>query len=190
MSHQENSSHYHDGPHIVPMWVYWAVFISLLIGTIATVVAATLDLGPINIPFMLAIAIFKGSLVALFFMHLFWDDKLHLILFISGIGFIAIFFIFTLMDPMTRGALDRDVERELISEQYRINIFDLSEEELDPLRPFTGHHGGDDHGREVHGDSSEADAGHGEESAHDDAGTADHAGHDHDAPGYSDGNDH
>ena len=179
MSQHENSAQHHEGPHIVPMWLYWGVFIGLLFGTTITVLAAMVDLGPINVPLMLAIAVCKASLVALFFMHLLWDDKLNLILFISAIGFIVIFFVFTMLDPMTRGAVDPDVEREIVPEQYRLNIFDLSEEELDPLRPYMGHHGDENHHGAVGNGEQSGDGSSHVKTVQDDSGGDGHDRHDH-----------
>ncbi len=47
------------------------------------------------------IASIKGSLVALFFMHL-RHDKFNAVIFILGLFFLAVFLIFTLFDVSTR----------------------------------------------------------------------------------------
>ena len=84
-----------------------------------------------------------------------------------------------MLDPMTRGAVDPDVEREIVPEQYRINIFDLSEEELDPLRPYIGHHGDEiHHGAAGRDGKQPGDLNH-VKTVQDDADGEDHDRHDH-----------
>ena len=64
---------------------------TLLIGTVITVLASYLDLGHhhLNIALALVIATFKGSLVALFFMHLISERTMIY----TVLGFTAFFFI-------------------------------------------------------------------------------------------------
>lgn len=64
----------HD--HVVPLGTYVAVFVALMVGTGLTVFASYVDLGVWNTPVALLIAITKGSLVVLFFMHLKYGSKL------------------------------------------------------------------------------------------------------------------
>ena len=52
-----------------PKRVYFAVFFALIVLTWVTALVSTVDLGRWNIFVALAIAIFKASLVVLFFMH-------------------------------------------------------------------------------------------------------------------------
>ena len=53
----------------------------------------------------LIIASIKALLVAFFFMHLFWDNKLYLIVFAASLLFLTIFLTFSMFDTMTRGAI-------------------------------------------------------------------------------------
>jgi len=64
---------------------------TLLIGTVITVLASYLDLGHhgLNIALALVIATFKGSLVALFFMHLISERTMIY----TVLGFTTFFFI-------------------------------------------------------------------------------------------------
>ena len=61
---------------IVSPRVYVAVFLALLVLTAATIAAAYMDLGPLNLPVALAIASVKGTLVVLYFMHVRWNTRL------------------------------------------------------------------------------------------------------------------
>jgi cytochrome c oxidase subunit 4 len=49
------------------------------------------------------IASFKGSLVALYFMHLKYDNKLYLSIFLISLLFLAVFIVFTMFDTLNRG---------------------------------------------------------------------------------------
>ena len=64
---------------------------TLLIGTVITVLASFVDLGHhhLNIALALVIATFKGSLVALFFMHLISERTMIY----TVLGFTTVFFI-------------------------------------------------------------------------------------------------
>lgn len=62
--------------HIVPIKIYFLVFIALLCLTVLTVVAAQFDFGNLNIIIAMLIASIKAGLVALFFMHLKYENPL------------------------------------------------------------------------------------------------------------------
>lgn len=80
---------------------YALVLLALLVLTVITVQASYIDFGPWNTVVALLIASAKGSLVALFFMHL-RHDKFNAIIFVTGLLFLAIFLIWTLFDISTR----------------------------------------------------------------------------------------
>ena len=71
--------------HIVPVKVYWAVFLTLLVMTVVTTGIAYIDLGPFNLLVALTIAVFKASLVVLFFMHVKYSTNLTKAIGISGL---------------------------------------------------------------------------------------------------------
>ena len=76
---------------------YMYVFGALIIGTFLTVAAAELDLPPgPGIALALLIAIAKGSLVVLFFMHLI--DEKKFIYWLMGLA--VVFFIFEMFVPL------------------------------------------------------------------------------------------
>jgi cytochrome c oxidase subunit 4 len=88
--------------HIVPVRVYWAVFITLLVMTAVTYGIAQIDLGPFNLLVALAIAVFKATLVVLFFMHVKYSTTLTKAIVASGFAFLAIMVFFTMSDFLTR----------------------------------------------------------------------------------------
>ena len=84
--------------HIIPLKVYFIVFAVLMFLTAFTVLAAKVDLGSFNIILAMLIAIIKSSLVLLFFMHLYYDNKTNLLFFLGSVIFLCIFITFTLID--------------------------------------------------------------------------------------------
>ena len=92
-------------PHITSIKNYLVVGAALLVLTLITVGASFIDFGPYNVSIALVIASIKALLVALFFMHLFWDNKIYLIVFATSLLFLTIFLTFSMFDTMTRGAI-------------------------------------------------------------------------------------
>ena len=88
--------------HIVPVKVYWGVFLSLLILTGVTTGIAFIDLGRFNLVVAMAIAIFKATLVVLFFMHVKYSTTLTKTIVASGFVFLLIMVFFTMTDLLTR----------------------------------------------------------------------------------------
>jgi cytochrome c oxidase subunit 4 len=88
----------HAVGHVVPFKVLAAVWIALLLLTITTVAVAQVDLGRANLGIALAIAIVKGSLVLLFFMHMRYDRPMHAIVFVAALLFFMLFVSLALLD--------------------------------------------------------------------------------------------
>ena len=113
MTNTEHSQH-----HIIPFRTYLIVFIALLFLTFVTVAVSLVDLGAANIVVALLVAGTKATLVALFFMHLLYDNKLYMLIFISAIAFLTIFITFTMFDTLQRDAIydirDTKVKEEAI----------------------------------------------------------------------------
>ncbi len=84
--------------HVVPVRILFTTGIGLLILTGVTVFVADLDFGNLNIWIALAIAVLKGSLVLLFFMHLKYDRPFNGIIFVTSLAFVALFISFALTD--------------------------------------------------------------------------------------------
>lgn len=89
--------------HIVSRKIYVAIFTTLIILTILTIIIAGIDLGPFNTIAALAIAAAKATLVALFFMHVRYSSRLTQIVVISGLFWLGIMFVLTMSDYLTRG---------------------------------------------------------------------------------------
>ncbi|MBM3280348.1 MAG: cytochrome C oxidase subunit IV family protein [Candidatus Handelsmanbacteria bacterium] len=89
--------------HIVPLSVYFRVFALLMLMTVATVGVAYVDLGWGNTPVALAIALFKASIVILFFMHVRYNTPLMWLYAAAGFFWLLILLVLTMQDYYTRG---------------------------------------------------------------------------------------
>lgn len=92
-----------SGHHISTDKTLLGVAGGLFILTILTVVVHYLQLpDPWSIIVAMGIAIFKATLVALFFMNLYWDTRFNSMLLISSILFFILLVGFTLLDTLFR----------------------------------------------------------------------------------------
>jgi cytochrome c oxidase subunit IV len=92
----------HTEHHIVPKRVYFAVFAALIVLTWVTAYVSTIDLGRLNIFVALSIAIFKASLVILFFMHVKYGTKLTKMIVLAGLYWLILLLSITMADIWTR----------------------------------------------------------------------------------------
>ncbi len=90
------------GHHVLPMKVYINVFIILLIFTALTVLVARFDFGMMNSVIAMAVATVKATLVALYFMHLKYDDKSNAVCLVGAFFFLIVMFIFIALDVGSR----------------------------------------------------------------------------------------
>ena len=88
--------------HIMPTRVYYTIFAILLFCTYLTVQIAFLDLGVLNTVAALAIAMFKATLVVLFFMHVKYSTRLTWAVVLGGIFWLGILLTLTMTDYLTR----------------------------------------------------------------------------------------
>jgi len=86
--------------------MYYLVFLALIVGTVLTVAAAKVDMGPLNNVVMLAIACTKATLVILFFMHVRWSSRLTWVVVMSGFFWLLILFGLGMSDYMSRGWIE------------------------------------------------------------------------------------
>lgn len=91
--------------HVTPLGIYLGTGGALLALTAITVLVSRINLGGWNVVVALGIATIKASLVALFFMHLFYDKKIYLSVFLISVVFLGVFLILTMFDTMERGSV-------------------------------------------------------------------------------------
>ncbi len=88
--------------HVVPRRVYYTIFGILLLCTYLTVQIAFFDLGPLNTIAAIGIAVFKATLVVLFFMHVRYSTRLTWAVVIGSIFWLGIMLALTMGDYLTR----------------------------------------------------------------------------------------
>ena len=92
--------------HIVSPKIYVVIFFALMICTILTVYAATVDLNHLfpglNIIVALVIACFKASLVVLFFMHGKYSPKRTQLVIVCSVFWLAVMLFMTMSDYISR----------------------------------------------------------------------------------------
>jgi cytochrome c oxidase subunit IV len=114
MAHDTSQEHpvYHDPAnvtnpehaehHIVSPAQYALVFVTLLVGTALTVVAANIDMGVFNPIIALGIACTKAVIVILFFMHVKYQSGLIKMTVAAGFFTFIVLITMTLCDYMSR----------------------------------------------------------------------------------------
>ncbi len=84
-----------------------------MIFTAITVIVAQYQFGEYNLLIAMIIAAIKATLVALFFMHLKYDNKIYAAVFVGSLLFLAVFIIFTMFDTLRRGDIYDEVAHPL-----------------------------------------------------------------------------
>lgn len=92
----------HHEAHIVTPLQYSLVFVTLLVGTGLTVLAAYFDMGPLNPVIALFIASFKAVVVILFFMHVYFQSRLIKMTVAAGFFTFLVLITMTMADYVTR----------------------------------------------------------------------------------------
>ena len=91
------------GHHISPTRTYYVIFGTLMVMTAVTVLVAFINIGILNFPIALTIAIFKATLVILFFMHAKYSSRLTKLIVGGAFFFLAILLTMTMTDYLSRG---------------------------------------------------------------------------------------
>jgi cytochrome c oxidase subunit IV len=99
--HAKHDDHAHDDGmgHPLPAWLLLAVFGALIVFTVLTVSVTKFDLGGQgNFIVAMIIATIKAGLVMAYFMHLRWDNRLNVLIFLSSFLFVSLFLTMALTD--------------------------------------------------------------------------------------------
>lgn len=89
--------------HVASVRLYLTIFFALMILTGVTIGVAFINLGPMNFPVAISIAIVKATLVILWFMHVKESSRLTKLIIGSGLFFLIVLFTLTLTDYLSRG---------------------------------------------------------------------------------------
>jgi cytochrome c oxidase subunit 4 len=120
--------------HRVSSKVYLLVGVALLVLTAITVTVSYIPLGGYNLVIALTIATLKAVLVAMFFMHLLYDNRMYFIIVVTALSTLMIFIVLTLFDTLNRGMLDNQVARP-IQEQAVIYQPDSTTTDTTQIKP-------------------------------------------------------
>ncbi len=88
--------------HILPKRVYYTIFAILMFCTYLTVQIAFFDLGTLNTIAALGIAVFKATIVVLFFMHVKYSTRLTWAVVLGSVFWFGILIVLTMSDYLTR----------------------------------------------------------------------------------------
>jgi len=88
--------------HIVPKSTYYRVAINLFALLLLTLVVAEFNLGILNTPLAIAIAMVKAALIVLFFMHVRYGSPLLHVFAAGGFLWLVILFVLTFSDYISR----------------------------------------------------------------------------------------
>lgn len=107
MDSQLHNHEHHEHDHMnIPKYI--GIFLILIVGTVLTYFAATIDMDRIfpgaNTLVALLIAFTKMTFVMLFFMHVYWSKRLIWLAAVASFFWLAIMFAYTMQDYLTRGS--------------------------------------------------------------------------------------
>src|SRR5579862_8236639 len=109
--------HHPEGAHAVPKRVLLGVFGLLCLLTVITVVVSYIPLGPANIWVALFVAVVKGGLVVMYFMHLRWDSPFNGVILVAAMFFVALFIGIAMLDSKEYQPV---LEKPELVQQYSI----------------------------------------------------------------------
>jgi cytochrome c oxidase subunit IV len=88
--------------HVVPLKIYFSIFLALMILTAVTVAVAYYDLGALNTVVALSIAVTKAALVILYFMHVRYSPSLTKLVVAGSFLWLFIMLSITMSDYLSR----------------------------------------------------------------------------------------
>jgi cytochrome c oxidase subunit IV len=91
--------------HVAPKSQLYAVFAALMVLTVVTVLVSRVNLGYLNLPVAMAVAVTKALLVILIFMEVKYSPRLVQVTAGAGFLFLAIMVLYTMTDYLSRNAL-------------------------------------------------------------------------------------
>jgi cytochrome c oxidase subunit 4 len=91
--------------HVAPKSQLFAVFAALMVLTVITVLVSRVNLGYLNLPVALAVAVTKALLVILIFMEVKYSPKLVQVTAAVGFLFLGIMILYTMTDYLSRNVL-------------------------------------------------------------------------------------
>jgi cytochrome c oxidase subunit 4 len=121
-------------PHVMPVSLYWGVFILLLCLTVITVWVAEYDFGAASTAVALLVASTKAGLVMAIFMHLWFDNKFYTLVISSSLVFLSLFVLFPMLDEGSRAMVD-PIKANFLPRDEAVYKHELDKPNDLPLRP-------------------------------------------------------
>ena len=91
--------------HVAPKSQLYAVFATLMVLTVITVLVSRVNLGYLNLPVAMAVAVTKALLVILIFMEVKYSPRLVQVTAAAGFVFLGIMILYTMTDYLSRNML-------------------------------------------------------------------------------------
>ena len=114
----------HAEPHISPLKTYYTVYAALLVLTVTTYAVSFAGFEPkLAVIVAVSVAMVKATLVGAWFMHLKYDVKFNVFVFLAALWFMSVFFILTMFDVGSRGSISEVMDNY----HYRAETQALSE---------------------------------------------------------------
>lgn len=97
-SHSHSDKH----EHITTYKTYFIIWAALMVLTVITVYVSYVDFGTMNVVIAMAVASLKAALVALFFMHLKFEDSITWVFALFPLALLFLLITMTFVDTFTR----------------------------------------------------------------------------------------
>lgn len=95
-----------DTHHVSSLQTLLGTAAALLVLTVLTVAVTYVEIPePFNLVVAIGIAVVKATVVAMFFMHLYWDTKFNSMLLVMSFIFFGLLVLLTMLDTMFRPEL-------------------------------------------------------------------------------------
>jgi len=91
--------------HVAPKSQLYAVFATLMVLTVITVLVSRVNLGYLNLPVAMVVAVTKALLVILIFMEVKYSPRLVQVTAAAGFLFLGIMILYTMTDYLSRNML-------------------------------------------------------------------------------------
>ncbi len=95
-----NAERHGAGPHVVSIGLLVGIWAALMVLTGLTMVVAQIGFGKWDLWIAMAIAALKATLVVVFFMHLYWDRGINILIFVGSMLFVVLFVGISMMDTL------------------------------------------------------------------------------------------
>ncbi len=137
MSQHSQPDDDHGVAHVMPAKTLLIIFALLMFFTVVTVAVTLVPFGPYALLVALVIAVIKAALVALYFMHLRYDNPFNSVVFVGCLIFVGLFLAFSLTDST---AYQPTVYKKQAAKIQQIDVNKLLEEAAKEQSPSTTNH--------------------------------------------------